>query len=220
MTIPAWSTVFVDNVMSIPAAFLNYVRTYLPRAVDGVAGGVITPSAVIEIQGSKGLKLNGTGDALRLQYGSETLTRAQTAPHKGSGATTTADTIIVAAGGSATQVLDRIPDGSRLTSVTIYHDRNNVGTLPTTRVTGIVRKRVLTTGTSSVIGASTEDPTAVLATYEAYHGFAVAVTPETINNATTIYWIELNGEVGGVTAQTTMYHCAATFDVTSQDKAP
>ncbi len=221
MTLPLYATPFVDDVSVVPAAFLNdYVRTQIPKAVDGVGGGVITPATVIEIQGTEGLKLNGTGDALRLQYGAETLTRTQTAPHKGAGASTTADTISVVAGGSATQMLDRIPDGSRLTSVTIYHDRVNAGTLPTTRVTGAVRKRVLTTGNGSVIGPATEDPTATLGPYEAYHGFDVAVTPETVNNATTIYWVELNGEVGGVTSPTTMYHCTATFEVTSQDKAP
>jgi len=219
MTISLWSTVFVDSVMSIPAAFLNYVRTNLPRAVDGVGGGVITPSSVIEVQGTAGLKVNGSGSAARLQYGAETLTRAQTSLHRGAG-TTAAGTIAVPASGEATQMLDRVPDDSRLTAVTVYHDRTNLGTLPTTRVTATVRKRVLATNTVSIIGGPTVDPTSTLAAYEAFHGFDVTIASEDIDNAACVYWVELAGEAGANTSQTTMYSSTATFSVTSQDKAP
>ncbi len=50
MTLPTWATPFTDNVSVVSAAFLNsYVRTQIPKAIDGVGGGIYTPSDAIEI---------------------------------------------------------------------------------------------------------------------------------------------------------------------------
>lgn len=55
MTLPTYNTAFTDNVSTISADFLNnYVRTQIPKAIDGVGGSngsPYTPSTVIDIQG-------------------------------------------------------------------------------------------------------------------------------------------------------------------------
>jgi hypothetical protein len=52
MSIPAWASAFTDNVTVVTASFLNWVRTNLPKAVDGVGGGTYTPSDTITINGA------------------------------------------------------------------------------------------------------------------------------------------------------------------------
>jgi hypothetical protein len=62
MTLPTWNSVFTDDLSTISAAFLNdYVRTQIPKALDGVGGSNSTPSTPatpIEIGGS-GVEMSG-----------------------------------------------------------------------------------------------------------------------------------------------------------------
>lgn len=62
MTIPAWSSPFTDNVSVVVASFLNWIRTNLPSALDGVGGGPSTPTAAIEVNGA-GFKSDNIGDS-------------------------------------------------------------------------------------------------------------------------------------------------------------
>jgi hypothetical protein len=220
MTIPSWSTVFVNNVMSIPAAFLNYLRTYLPRAVDGVGGGIITPSTAIEIQGTAGLKLNGTGDAKRFQYGVETIPRTQRSLlfNNDTGAVKFQKISIGTPVEQGIQYLV-MPDDSTLKTVTAYHNRNDTGTLPGTRVQLSVWKTDITTGTVTQIGTTVTDPTSVLADYNAHHGFSVTGLSEVIDNEKCTYYALFNGEAAPNETYTEWYGCTTTVDVTSQDKA-
>lgn len=220
MTIPQWSTVFTDNVSTISAAFLNYLRTYLPRAVDGVSGGVITPSAVIEVQGTAGFKINGSGSAARLQYGSETVVHTVGAQlvNLDTGEVDIASIVIGTPAEQGTQSL-LLPDGARLTAVTAYHHRT-AGSEPVARVSLQIFKSDITTGTPTQIGATTTDSSGNLAAYELHHGFSISGLSETIDRTKYVYYILFNGESGGSATTTTWHGCTVTVVPTSQDKVP
>jgi hypothetical protein len=223
MTIPTWATPFTDNTSLIPASFLNdYVRTQLPKALDGTGGGTYSPSVVIEIQGTAGLKVNGIGTARRLQYGSESLTRVQLGPLENRSANTVSYSVIsVAAGQVAYQHLDKLPDNSVLTAVSVYFLRTPTGVLPGTRVQAALFKTDVTTGAQTTVVADTQDPTATVITYEAHHGFSIAVGgTETVDSSKFVYHVRIKGELAGNTSAVVLYPVTATYTVTSQDKAP
>lgn len=223
MTLPTWATPFTDNVSVISADFLNsYVRTQIPKAIDGVGGGIYTPSAVIEIQGTAGLKLNGSGSALRLQYGSESVTRVQLGAleNRDTGLTSYSG-IAVSPGHVAYQHLDKLPDGSVLTAVSVYFLRTPTGTLPGTRVQAALFKIDVTTGAQTTVVADTQDTTSTLAAYEAHHGFSLTVGgTETVDSSKFVYYVRVKGELSGNTSTVVLYPGTATFAITSQDKAP
>lgn len=221
MTISLWSTVFTDNVSTIPAAFLNFVRTNLAKAVDGVGGGVITPSAVLEVQGTAGFKINGSGTAARLQYGSRSLSRVQTGLlWNVTAGSFNAGLITVGAGQTGVQMFDRLPQGATITGITVYLSRTTPGVLPTTRPTVALRKRNIVTAAGSAVAGPTQDTTAVLATYEAHHPFAITGLSEVVDNRTTVYYLDFTGEVGGATSSVVLYPALLTYTVTDQDEAP
>lgn len=56
-------SVKVDNSSTITAAETNAAGAAIAQAVDGAAGGIITPSGEIDVQGTLGIKFNGSGDA-------------------------------------------------------------------------------------------------------------------------------------------------------------
>ena len=111
-----------------------------------------------------------------------------------------------------------LPNGCTLTGVTTYHNRVDTGVLPTTRVTLQVFKCKLDTGVATQIGSTTEDPTAVLASYEAYHGFSITGLSEVIDTTIYNYYVLFNGETGANTSPTDWYGCYPTMTVTSQDE--
>ena len=227
MTIPLVpATPAVDDASTISASTINSWRANMAKAVDGVGGsqGVAsTPATEINIAG-EGLKISGTGDAARLKYGTRSLTRAQ------GGFLYNNDTNdsgpysiqIGAPAENGIQYLERIPNGATLTTITAYHDRVNLGTMPTTRVTLAVFKRDLTTGTITQLGTTTEDPTANLAAYELHHGFAVAIGSggEVIDRTKCVYIAVFSGESGSFTSPTAWHGCTCSFSVTDQDEAP
>lgn len=218
MTLPTWATPFSDNVSTVSAAFLNgYVRTQIPKAVDGVGGGAYSPAVQLDIGGA-GLKLSN-GNALG--YSSRSLSRVQAGLlHNTTAGTFGTGLIVVSASQFAVQMFDRIPNGATLTGITVYHNRTNLGTLPTTRVTATIRKRDITTGTGSVISGPTEDPTSGLASYEAHHSFSLSGLSEVIDNTTTVYYLDFSGESGSNTTSTVLYPCLVTFTLSAQDEAP
>lgn len=62
MTLPTYSTPFTDDVSTVSADFLNnYVRTQIPKALDGVGGSVgvaSTPVTSIDVGGA-GIEMSG-----------------------------------------------------------------------------------------------------------------------------------------------------------------
>jgi hypothetical protein len=222
MTIPLIPAAPVtDDLSKISAATVNAWRANLAKCLDGVGGsnGVpSTPSTKLELHGS-GLELGGA-TAPRLQYASRTLTRAQTGMLTNSSGAIGQSAVTVAPGATGFQMLDRLPNGSTLTTVTVYHDRVNLGALPTTRVSVTLRKRRLSTGVNSVVSGPTIDPTSVLADYEAHHSFELTSISEVVNNTDYVYWIEFSGESGANTSSTTLFACLCTVIVTDQDEAP
>ena len=227
MTIPLVpSTIFTDDLSVLTASTANSWRANMAKCLDVVGGsqGVAsTPATEINIAG-EGLKISGTGDAARLKYGTRSLTRAQ------GGFLYNNDTNdsgpysiqIGAPAENGIQYLERIPNGATLTTITAYHDRVNLGTMPTTRVTLAVFKRDLTTGTITQLGTTTEDPTANLAAYELHHGFAVAIGSggEVIDRTKCVYIAVFSGESGSNTSPTAWHGCTCGFSVTDQDEAP
>lgn len=61
-----------------------------------------------------------------------------------------------------------MPDGATLASVTTYHNRDDTGLMPATRVQLLVWKLDITTGTATQLGVTTEDPNSNLVAYQAH----------------------------------------------------
>lgn len=88
MTLPTWATPFTDDLSLVTAEFLNgYVRTQIPKALDGVGGGTYTPVVTLSIQG-EGLEfVVKSGKTITLNSGS-TVARSGKEVLTGAGATT------------------------------------------------------------------------------------------------------------------------------------
>jgi hypothetical protein len=156
---------------------------------------------------------------LRLLYTSRSLTRVQTGIlWESTFAKFSPSLLNVAAGETAYQKLDRLPNGSTITAVNFYHNRDNLGILPTTRVTAQLYKTNITTGVNTSIAGPTEDPTAVLASYEAYHSFSLSGLAEVVDNTLYSYYVEFVGEAGANTTFTLWYPVSVTCTVTDQDE--
>lgn len=214
----AKSTGWTAGIDKITASQINQIDVNQSRAVDGTGGGVYQPSAVIEIQGTAGLKINGSSSAARVQYGSRSLTRTQDGIliNLNTGATYTPAAIGV--GQQGAQLLERMPNGATLTAVTAYHNSGSA-TPPATPVQITVSKTDITTGTTSAIGATTPDPTAG-ASYGAHHGWSVSGLSEVIDRTKYVYKVIFDGEAGGGSSSTDWYGCTCTLTVTDQDEAP
>ncbi len=220
MTISLWNPPFTDGIFTISAAFLNYLRTNLPKALDAVNGGIVTPAAPIDIRGTAGLIIGGSGAAARLQYSSRSVTRVVDSPLVNVDANSTRVVNIAIAASQQGQQRLHLPDGSTLTAVTTYHDRADTGVDPVAgRVFFQLFKFAIATGTPTQIGTTTLDPAASLVAYEGYHGFSISALVEVIDNANYVYYALFNGESGGAAAATTWYGCATTTTITSQDEA-
>lgn len=219
MTIPLVpATVATDDLSTIGASTVNSWRANMAKAIDGVGGSAgvpSTPATKIEIDGA-GLELGGT-----LLYDAASVVVVMTAPIVN---TTTNDVSygygVAGPGDICNAALDRCPNGSSLTTMSVYIDRADAGTLPSTRVKLSLLKVDVTTGTVTTIIAATVDPTAVLAAYEAHHAITFSSISEVIDTTKYVYFAKLDGEVGGVTSDVTMYAPRCTFLITSQDKAP
>ena len=213
---------FTDNVSVLTASTANSWRANMAKALDrvGGSGGVAeTPSTVIDIAGA-GLKISGSGAAARVQYASSSEVRTQRSflLNNDTGSIKVGS-IVLAATEQGMQYLV-MPDGCTLASVTVYHNRDDTGLMPATRVQLLVWKLDITTGTATQLGVTTTDPTANLVAYQAHHGFSISTIGEVIDNETYVYYAIVNGEAGGNATNSSWYGCTVTTTVTSQDKAP
>lgn len=220
MTLPLIpATPAVNDISTIPQDVVNGWRAAIAKAVDGVGGGAYTPSTVIDIAGL-GLKISGSGAAARVQYASSSEVRTQRSflLNNDTGSIKVGS-IVLAATEQGMQYLV-MPDGCTLASVTVYHNRDDTGLMPATRVQLLVWKLDITTGTATQLGVTTTDPTANLVAYQAHHGFSISTIGEVIDNEQYVYYAIVNGEAGANATNTTWYGCTVTTTVTSQDKAP
>ena len=222
MTIPTWATPFSDNTSTIGATFLNnYVRTQLPKCLDGVGGsdGIpSTPTTKLQIYGL-GLELGGATNYL--QYESESLTRTlESVLTNVDQQSCAVESITIGVPAETGRQNIRLSNGSTLNSVTTYHDRDDAGVVPGARVSLKVFKTNLSTGVATQIGSTTVDPAASLAAYKLRHGFSISGLSEVIDNATYIYYAVFTGESGSNNATTSWLGCSVTLTVTKQDKAP
>lgn len=98
MTLPTYALAFTDNVSQVSQDFLNlYVRTQIPKAVDGVGGGAYSPAVTLSIQG-EGLEfVVKSGKTITLNSGS-IVARSGKEVLSGAGATTAWRTADGAAG--------------------------------------------------------------------------------------------------------------------------
>ena len=203
---------FVVGPVTITAGTRSHqMRQFLP-----LAGGTLTGTMTVD-SGSGAISMGGTK---RLTYASRSLTRVQKAPL----VNVTLDTVSDA--GLALQKTDAgsqalaFPNGSTLTAFTVYHNRTNTGTLPTTRLQVGIKKVALSTGIVSDVVALTEDPEAVLANYEAHHAITISGLSEVIDNTAFKYYLNLAGEIDPNGATTTVYPCITTVTMTSDDEHP
>lgn len=209
----------VNDISTIPQDVVNGWRAAIAKAVDGVGGGTYTPSVEVNFAG-EGVKISGSGDAARLKYASSSEVRTQRSLllNNDTGAVKVGS-IVLAPTEQGMQYLT-MPDGATLASVTVYHNRDDTGLMPATRVQLLVWKLDITTGTATQLGVTTTDPTANLAAYQAHHGFSISTIGEVIDNETYVYYVIVNGEAGANATNSTWYGCRVTTTVTSQDKAP
>lgn len=220
MTLPLIpATPAVNDISTIPQDVVNGWRAAIAKAVDGVGGGTYTPSVEVNFAG-EGVKISGSGDAARLKYASSSEVRTQRSflLNNDTGSIKVGS-IVLAATEQGMQYLT-MPDGATLASVTVYHNRDDTGLMPATRVQLLVWKLDITTGTATQLGVTTTDPTANLAAYQAHHGFSISTIGEVIDNETFVYYVIVNGEAGANATNSTWYGCRVTTTVTSQDKAP
>ncbi len=208
----------VNDISTIPQDVVNGWRAAIAKAVDGVGGGTYTPSVEVNFAGA-GLKISGSGDAARLQYASSSEPRTQRSLllNNDTGSVKVGS-IVLAPTEQGMQYLT-MPDGATLASVTVYHNRDDTGLMPATRVQLLVWKLDITTGTATQLGVTTTDPTANLAAYQAHHGFSISTIGEVVDNEQYVYYVIVNGEAGANATNTTWYGCRVTTTVTSQDKA-
>lgn len=220
MTLPLIpATPAVNDISTIPQDVVNGWRAAIAKAVDGVGGGTYTPSVEVNFAG-EGVKISGSGDAARLKYASSSEVRTQRSLllNNDTGAVKVGS-IVLAPTEQGMQYLT-MPDGATLASVTVYHNRDDTGLMPATRVQLLVWKLDITTGTATQLGVTTTDPTANLAAYQAHHGFSISTIGEVVDNEQYVYYVIVNGEAGANATNTTWYGCRVTTTVTSQDKAP
>lgn len=220
MTLPLIpATPAVNDISTIPQDVVNGWRAAIAKAVDGVGGGTYTPSVEVNFAG-EGVKISGSGDAARLKYASSSEVRTQRSflLNNDTGSIKVGS-IVLAPTEQGMQYLT-MPDGATLASVTVYHNRDDTGLMPATRVQLLVWKLDITTGTATQLGVTTEDPTANLVAYQAHHGFSISTIGEVVDNEQYVYYVIVNGEAGANATNTTWYGCRVTTTVTSQDKAP
>jgi hypothetical protein len=220
MTLPTWSTVFVDDVSPIPAAFLNgYVRTQIPRALDGVGGGSYSLAAPLVLGGDV-LRL---ADGNRLNYNSRNIPRKQSMI-----ASTTSGnwsrTITprgawqnTASGGTLDIALDRLAHGQVLQTVTVrWQAASGHGALPS--LPSIELFRIADDGTSTSLGSQTDTSASVVA-YETVHNITLGGSGlgHTIDLESWHYVLVVTGETGAnFVANAKPIQCSTLITVTSQ----
>lgn len=210
---------FTNNLSTADAVFLNHVRTSLPKCLDGVGGGTYNTASVLRI-GGECIEMYANGGPGRLRYSSRSITRVQTGLLYNLNGSIGVISVPVAPTESAQQKLDRLPNGSTLTEVVVYHNRTDGGALPTNKAKATLWKRDITTGADTTIAGPVTDPTSPVGDYEDHHGFSLSGLSEVIDNEVNVYYVNFDGETGSNTENTQFSGCAATTTLTEQDESP
>lgn len=201
---------------------LNLLVVELLKAVDGNAGGTISPSAPLIVDGSSGLQVtgsggltvsgtggltvSGSGTAARVKYASRSVTRARRfAPEEGTFDSTyfsfqNGGYFVQGNIGSASVVespINGLPNGATLTAVTLaLQGAITHGGAPATMPTFRVYYRPYNSITRTQIGSTATDPYTSQATYDAMHTLAVSGLSHTIDTAANTYHVVATGEAG------------------------
>lgn len=207
---------------------MNLIRTGLLSAIDGVGGGSYSPSAVIDIGGSNGLKISGTGSGARLRYSSRSVQRCF--PHNGY--TTGTDWVYpdsphlwttnsTTAGRIVSFTLNGLPNGATFDSLTVRFLGSTGGTVPATAPKIRAWRVDLATGTETALFAETDDPTVAIsnAAYVAAHDITVSSIAHTISTKDYSYYLQVKTPGGGGTAVgAKIYGIQATCTITDQSE--
>jgi hypothetical protein len=217
-------TGWTANLDTVTAAQLNTLDTNVSNAVDS-RGGVIVPTSLIEIQGSVGLKINGTGAAAKLQYGSRSVPRQQAL-----NATTTSGNWSrantprgawqnTASGGTLDVSLDCLPHGGTLTGCTVRWIGaaghavfpGGAPTMPTWTI------RTIDADGAEATVASGTDTAATAGAYEAAHSITNTAIVHTVDLENYRYVLTMTGELGGnFIANAKILQVSVACNVTSQ----
>ncbi len=207
---------------------LNLLAVELLKAVDGNAGGTISPSAKISVQGSQGLEIAGTGSAARLRYASRNVARVIPAPVANRNAnwllsdapltcwwahnTTTA-------GQRLWWPLTGLPNGATLSSVELSCIGTTGGTLPATMPQYKVIKQDKDSTTQTDVFAFYADTSASNAAYTVDHKITKTGLSHTIDTEGSQYMLVVESPGGGgTTAGFTVYGIQVTCAVTDQSE--
>jgi len=204
---------------------MNLIRTGLLSAIDGVGGGTYSPSAVIEIAGSNGLKINGTGSGARLRYGSRTIARIMpdSAFRVSTGwafdfdpafhywSTSTGATVIECA-------LQGMPNGSTLDSITVTYQGVTGGTVPATAPWIRAYKHDVSTNTPTALFAQVDDPTVAVsnAAYTAIHNITKSSIAHTVDRKNNRYLLRIVSGTGGGFSSDRLIGVSVSCTVTDQ----
>lgn len=201
MTLPTYATAFTDNISEIPADFLNnYVRTQIPKAVDGVGGGAYAPATQIDIGGS-GLKLSNGN---LLGYNSRSVVRhLALVADSASGNWSLASTPRLAwqntaSGGTLWIALEGLPHNNVLSTLSLrWIGATGHSAFPggAPVMPSITLYRIDQDGTQTSI-ATVSDTSASAGAYEAAHSITLSSITHTIDRTLYRYVLEVAGETG------------------------
>lgn len=225
MTLPLWSTVFADNNSVVSAAFLNgYVRTQIPKAIDGVGGGAYSPAAAIEI-GGLGLKISN--DTV-IAYNSRSVPRQlalladTTSGNWQRAATPRGAWKNTASGGTLDIHLEGLPHNNVLQTLVVRFKGGTghaafPGGAPGNMPTMTLRK-IDEDGTESTIATAT-DTSSTAGAYEAAHAITMSSITHTIDRTAYRYVLTLTAETGAnFQSDGTVIGIYATCAMTSQSE--
>jgi hypothetical protein len=205
---------------------MNLIRTGLLSAIDGVGGGSYSPSAVIDIAGSNGLRIGGTGSAAYLRYTSRDVDRVMpdscirpaTAnwtfdydPAFLRWSTTTASNSIHCE-------LTGLPHGSTLKTITVRWLGVTSGSLPGVMPTIRAYKVDAATNTPAALFAAVSDPSASNAAYTVAHDIPKTSIAEVIDSKTYRYKLIMTSGSGGGWTGDRLYGVTVTCTVTEQSE--
>lgn len=204
MTLPLWATPFVDDSSLVTADFLNsYVRTQIPRALDGIGGGSYALTSNLVITGSgfvlDYLQMSGTN---RVRLASRSVQRwlpnHPASRVNGSGvpywhpihAGKFLNDIIA----GEIDIPIRVPHGATLTQVIVYlWGGAGHGALPG-NMPSLTLYSVPSSGLDTAVGSQV-DTSASVAAFEAAHSITLAVS-HTADRVNTRLVAQLKAESG------------------------
>lgn len=213
------------SVSQVTAAQLNALDVNMTRAIDGNAGGAYTPSAKIQIQGTAGLEIGGTGTASKLLLASRSVTRIldQAHPHMASAQWSELSNMIWRTTDSTVQaslnIPIHVPHGAVLTAVGVLIDPAAHTVVPENYPQLQLWDYDTAAGTRTQIGGTSTDATSPLASYVLAHWLNITSLSTTINRATHRYFLTFFSEYGPTNAKTLDYLATrVTYTCTEYDE--